>query len=425
MPEIALKLKSDKFSLLKNRNFLLLYFGGIVSWLGNSIYYIALSWHVLEKYGSGFVLGTVLMFGSLPGIVFGPFSGVIVDRFDRRNMVVLMDIIRGVVILVMTYLLFVDKLSYMLLVAGTVIISISESFFDPAVSALLPNLVENDELMQANSLKNLASNLTSITGLALGGILIGFIGVTGVFLLNGISFLISAVSEIFIKVSKTEEEEDINSYKNSFLNEFVFGLKFIFTNKFLLSLCMAVIFLNFFFIGSIGVALPFIVKEVMGLGEVQFGIIESVFPAGGMLGALVITLLPKTNKYSKLVIGGLLSHGLLLFFIGIIVKPSIIVFFTVNIAFWAMAGLIFLMGIANAFLNVPMITLFQKIVPDEVRGRFFGFFSTFTQGLVPVAYFISGILLDVFSPYILIIIGSLAITILSLKMSRIEGFKNI
>ncbi|AZR72461.1 hypothetical protein BBF96_03130 [Anoxybacter fermentans] len=156
---------------------------------------------MLDLFDSGLALGILMMFATLPGVIFGPFSGVLVDRVNRKKLIIIMDFVRGIIILVLTQLLLLDRLLYLNLLIGTFLMSICSTIFNPAISALISNLVDDENLSKANSLENLSRNLTGILGAALGGLLLGFYGVAGIFFLNGISFLLSAILEIYIQMS--------------------------------------------------------------------------------------------------------------------------------------------------------------------------------------------------------------------------------
>ena len=420
--------KAHKLAVLKNSNFLLLYLGGLVSWLGNNIYYVALTWYLLDKFKSGYILGIIMMVGSIPAIICGPFSGVFVDRLDRKSIVVGMDLFRGVVMLLMTYLLYQNHLSVAVLIVGTLFMSICESFFDPAFSAIIPNIVPDRHLTKANSLIRLAGNFTGVTGLALGGILVGLWGVAGVFLFNGISFIISGISEMFIQIPRkkaAEESPDKSEEETTFFSELLAGLRFLISNKLLFSLCVTVILMNFFFIGSLGVALPYIVKEVMHIKETGFGLMESFFPAGAIIGAIAITLLPEVKKFYRVTIISMGIHGILLLLIGAVVIPSVVNSLSISVAFLLVGILILIMGFANVVINVPVSTLFQRIVPDDMRGRFYAIFTTLSQGLIPAAYFVSGLAIGLWPPYVLIFIGGLAIILVTGGLLKVQEFKEM
>ena len=434
--------RSSTFSIFRNGNYMLLFFGGLVSRIGNGVHYVAVCWYVLDRYDS-MALGTILTIASLPAVLLGPFCGVLVDRLERKKLIIWMDIIRGVLVLLIAQLLLRGMLSYFTLLIGTFLISLCGTLFNPAISATIPNIVKDSELSKANSLESLSSNLTGVIGASLGGILIGLFGVPWALIINGISFLLSAFSEVFIQIPSTKHPKSVHGVSvmgevaptspkksakvrnHNLFGEMMDGLKFIFSNRLLRAICATSIVLNFFFIGALSVALPYVVKELMGYGGMRFGLMDSFFPAGAILGSVIIILLPEIKRFYRLTVAGLSTHGMVLILLGLTISPLLLAPLTVKNAYSIMAGLMLIMGIVDVVINVPIITLFQRLVPDEIRGRFFAILGTLTQGLIPLAYFLSGVILNFWSAHMLMIGGGLAVILIALNMTRIEEFREL
>lgn len=415
-----------KFQLLRNRNFLLLYLGGLVSWLGNNVYYIGLSWYVLDQLHSGISLATVMLVGSIPEIVLGPISGVMVDRLDRKKIIVAMDFIRGFLILMMSQTLGKDYF-YPVLLVGTFLMAVCESFFSPAISSSIPNIVNEKYLIQANSLFNLSDSFNKILGFGVGGLLVALLGVKGVFYLNGLSFIASAISECFINVplQKIGEKDNELPVKKTLFKDLREGFRFLYTEKSLMAICILAILLNFFFVGSLGVVLPYIVKEVMNFGEVQFGLMEIFFPVGAIAGAGLLGLLPQVKRLYRVIFRGVVTLGFLLVLIGLVIFLLSINKLALNDSYWIIGINLALIGLINVLINVPVTTLFQKLVPDHYRGRFYGFFGTLSQGLIPLAYFVSGLVLGFAPPYVLMFFGGAALILVALGSIPVMKKKNL
>ena len=165
----------------------------------DGIHYFALTWLVLEMTGSATALGTLLFASSIPGVILAPFTGVLADLWDRKKIVVSMDIVRGLILLILAAIFKAGSLTLPILYGATVLSSLCGVLFGPAISAAIPGLVKKEELIKANSLNNFSRAATMIIGPVLGAFLLGATGYFGVFLLNGIAFLFSAFSETFIR----------------------------------------------------------------------------------------------------------------------------------------------------------------------------------------------------------------------------------
>ena len=192
--------RSKEAKLLHNKDFILLFLGGFVSQIGSNIHYVAVTWFVLDTTGSGTATGIILFLTTLPGVLISPFSGVIADRVNRKFLIVSMDIVRGVIVLWLSWAVYTEIAGFIHLAVATVLVAVSSAFFNPAVSASRPSIVADKNLQQANSFNQFSMKFSAIIGAALGGLLIAIFNISGVFMINGISYLFSAFSEMFIDI---------------------------------------------------------------------------------------------------------------------------------------------------------------------------------------------------------------------------------
>lgn len=417
-------MKKTNLKLLKNKDFVLLFLGGFVSRIGNGIHYIALVWFVLDITGSGSVTGIILLLSTLPGVIIGPFSGVIADKFDRKKLIVYMDIIRGLIVTWLGYTIYIGISNFFYIGLATVLIAICSSFFNPALTASIPNLVEDQLLQKANSLNHFSMNFTQIIGAAVGGILISTFGIAGVFFINGISFLISAFSELFIDIPKVKMEKEIKK-SPTIINEIKFGLNYIWNKKEIVFLFSIALFLNFVSTGLVILGLPYVYKEVLSVNSQLYGYAQSIFPAGAVVGSIILSQIPEIKNYFKVLFYTLTSQSTFM----IILAFSLFPYFlnnvsTMNIYYFMMVGL-FIVGIINAILNVPISVLLQKIIPDNLRGRVTGLLSTMSQALVPLSLALTGYLLDILPVYIIFFGSGILSLGLSLSILKIPAMQKL
>src|SRR5215211_8930213 len=179
------------FKLLRQRNFGLLWFAGLISMIGDWVLFIALPIYTYNLTQSSLATGIMFMVGTLPRILFGSIAGVYVDRWDRQRTMVVADLSRAVLVLLLLLVRSADSIWIVYLVAF--IESIVSQFFGPAENALLPQLVDESQLVTANSLNSLNNNLARLAGPALGGILLGSFGFQNVVLIDSLSFLLSGI----------------------------------------------------------------------------------------------------------------------------------------------------------------------------------------------------------------------------------------
>ncbi|MFO7814738.1 MAG: MFS transporter [Halanaerobiales bacterium] len=417
-------MKKSNIKLFHNKDFLLLFLGGFVSRIGNGIHYIALVWFVLDITGSGSATGLVLLLSTLPGVIFGPFSGVIADKFDRRKLIILMDILRGLVVLWLGYYIYIGIANFFHISLATILIAICTSLFNPALTASIPNIVADNLLQKANSLNYFSLNFTQIIGAAVGGILIAAYGISGVFFINGVSFLISAFSELFINIPKVKIEKEMKK-SHTILNEIKFGLNFLWVQKEIVSLFTVAIFLNFLFTGLMMLGIPYIFKELLRVNSMLYGYAQSVFPAGAVIGSIILSQIPEIRNYYKVLLYSLNIQSLLLLGMGLPLIP----YFLINTAtmkiYYLIMLALFIIGIFNAVINVPIRILLQRLIPDNLRGRITGLLSTMTQALVPISVALTGYLLDILPVYTLFLGGGVLASLLTLYIAKIPSMQKL
>ena len=201
-----------------NKNFFLLWFGKIISQLGDKFYAIALAWWILQKTNSPQIMGFFLLVSVLPGLILGFFAGAFVDRWNRKNVIVITDIIRGLLIILIVYLSIFNLIQVwhvFIIGAG---ISFVTAFFDPAIQAIIPQIVDKERLTEANSMSQMVSGICTVLGPIFGSVAVGWFGLTYVFLFNGISYFVSAILENMVTLRsdyKLNEETNINTIKHS------------------------------------------------------------------------------------------------------------------------------------------------------------------------------------------------------------------
>ncbi|MFP4461664.1 MAG: MFS transporter, partial [Thermotogota bacterium] len=195
---------------INKKNFYLYALGRLVSIIGSGIQMIAIPLFILDLTGSGTIMGTFVLVSNLPRLIFGPFAGVLGDRFDRKKIMVMMDFARGAIILLLAVMTRMDALQISGLLIAQFIISTMDITFDPATQAMLGDIVHNNDLNKANSIIQGINSFSFIVGPAMGGILYGLFGIEVVFLINGISFVLSALSEMFISYHQTTERGKVS-----------------------------------------------------------------------------------------------------------------------------------------------------------------------------------------------------------------------
>ncbi|WBW99004.1 MFS transporter [Oceanirhabdus sp. W0125-5] len=400
--------KQSEVSKLWNKNFFLLWQGQLVSAFGDVIYSIALGFWIMQKTGSTALMGTLVAVSSIPKIVISPFAGVLVDRWDRKKLIVLMDFIRGVAILFVAAAALSGHLQIWMVFAAGIIISSCSAFFNPSISSSIPDIVPKSKLVKANSALSIVYTGSSLIANPLGGILFNILHAPIMFLFNGVSYILSAFTEMFIKVPKIERD----NVENNFRREFKDGFKFIWNFKGLRKLVTAACGLNFFANMAFVLLIPFF-QKTHSLGSSKYGFAMSALSIGSVLGMLFSSSVDV--PYSK---------RFIMFSIGALIFPFVMAAFPF-MPYILMLCLLFIGGFCLAIINIYIGATTQIVVPQNMRGKVSALMSTLLTGLTPISMAFGGVLAE-FIPIKYVISTSFLLTLvgmLSLILSK--DFKNL
>jgi MFS transporter, DHA3 family, macrolide efflux protein len=367
-----------KAERLWTSNFTLLWQGQLVSILGDVVYSIALGFWVLKTTGSTGLMGALMAASTLPRILVSPVAGVVVDRFDRRALMVWMDAIRGAAVLAVAIGAFAGFLQVWMVFAAGVVLGVCGAFFTPSVSSVIPDVTGKSKVVQANSVFSMLQTGGTIIGNSAGGFLFQALGAPILFLFNGLSYLFSAVSLLFTRVPRVSHARaDLH-----FWDDLKDGFSFAWRIRGLRLLMITAAVLNFFANMAIVLLLPFYQRNP-DLGAGRYGIAMAVFMGGMFLGmALTATVkIPASRRHFWSIWCCAVSMGCLMVFPFVRSFPAVTVLLGVA-------------GFTNAVFNVFIMAVMQLAVPQDKRGKVFSFMSMMTQGLTPIAFALAGVLAE-------------------------------
>ena len=405
-------------TLFRNRNFSLLFFGNLVSSIGNTFYNFAISWYILELTGSALQAGTYMAVGGVIYIIMAPFAGVITDRFDKVKIVYLTDFIRGIAIVlagVGVGLNLETSTTLLILYAATIILSINGTLFQPAVSSLQADVLKESDYQSANASMSLIRSVEGIIGILLAGILYSVLGVSWIFIINGISFILSGISEMFINF-KYENKGKL-SWKQG-LDDLLDGFQYLAKKQGLLRLMVSILLINFAFIPMFANVLPFMFNQQLQATPFEFSVVQLSMSVGILLSAILISNLKVQLQPRKTLFTGL-SLMIIIYFV---MTGSMYLIISNEISFvffWIMAStLMFLFGVVNIFVNTPISTSFMKTIEPAYRGRSNATISVMSQALMPLATFLGGVLIELGSVLYVGFFGSGLLILLWLFFSQ-------
>jgi len=396
---------------LFSKNFILYAAGRIISLMGSGIQNVAIPLYILRTTGSGLAMGTFAFVQLLPRIVIMPLGGVIGDNFNRKKIMVFMDFFCGFISLILALSVINGYISLTVLFIGQIFLSAFASIFDASTAAMLPEIIEKKNLLKGNSILGSINSATYIIGPIAGAALFGFFGIRIVLFINGISFIISAISEIFIEYYPQEKSQKLTVEKTR--KDIIEGFNFLIKSKGILPLIYFAAVANFFGVASITVIMPYIFVEGLGFSDNQFGVLQASVMIGIFVGNILLSILSEKLNKKKIILYGLTAQASLFLVIGIFFYPwSIRIFGMGSFSLFAIFLILLIMfGVANAFMSTSINTNLQLMIPNRVRARVLSAYSFSMQVISPIGVFVAGFALEVMKYYNLFLICTLMIII--------------
>ena len=342
--------------LFGNRNFVALWLGQTVSFLGDYFNWLAVPIMVERLTGSALMVGLSVMSNTLPMLLLGPVAGVFVDRWDRKWTMVVSDLLRAVLVLLSLLVRTADQV-WIYYVVGFLMSCVSRFFF-PAQNAMLPLVVPHkDDLLAANGLMQTVQTVGMLAGGALAGFLIGLWGEGIAFVVDSVTFVVSAVAITMMIVPRTTKgQQAAGGQLAAVWAEIRDGMVYLFGNRTMVGvlICLSVVQLG---VGAIQVVwVPFL-DRTFGVGAEGLGIVDSIQGAGMIVGGVAMGFLTARMSKTAMIGWGLGLIGLTLCGMGL--AP----------AFGYVVVCSFALGVLLVPMQSALMTIMQLAVPDLKRGR--------------------------------------------------------
>jgi len=398
--------------LFKDKNFSLLMAGKAVSLTGSNLQQFALSLYVLAVTGSATIFASVVAVTIFPRLLLSPVAGVFGDWFDRKKSIVTLDFITGSIIGIFAILYYVHGgLSLPMIYALVISLEMTEIFFGAAMSAVLPSIVAKEDLFQANSIRSMVTSISSMLSPVLAALLYGTFGLQIILIVNAVSFILSAISELWIEIPhKHQKPEKINL--SSFKQDFMGGIRIVKNNPMISCIIGLGTILNFCLAPLFSIGILFVVREVLMGSELQYGIFSALVSGAMLITPLLCGGLTKKFRMGKLLVLSFSLVSALILLLASIPSRAFLGLFSSNwIPYGSITLITFFISMTITVVNIALGTLFDTIVPREFMGRT----STVMQlGLtvsIPIGQMLFGSALDLFIPSVPIALSGIIIFI--------------
>ncbi len=377
---------------LWNKDYILLLQGNAVSTIGDVMYGIAIGYWVYQTTGSSALMGIMSSISLFVTMFLSPFCGSIVDKCNRKWLIVCIDTVQGVVMLTVGALAYFNALNVPIVLLAAFIAAFGSVFYSPSISTLMLDIIPRDDLVRGQSIHSGVVSMIDLVGAAFSGAMVAFFGVPLIVVLNGISNLYSACTELFVNVPKTLQQKESVTFKGV-LNDSLTAAKTIFSDRCLRIFVPSLLIINFLGAGAFTLMLPFCLEK--GFTVDMYGYLVSIYSASCLAAVLllgIVKLKPKTHFW-------FMSLGFTLFI------PCLITAYFLN-NFVLMCIFAFAAGFFNCVGNTLLNASMMLALPEKNRSAILGVIRSGSVGGSALSAVIYGFLGEIFPLYIVFAVGS-------------------
>jgi len=377
---------------LFTKDFTLVVIGQVISLFGNAAVRFVLPLYLLNETGSSALFGTVMACAFIPSVLLSPIGGIVADRVNKRNIMVVLDFLTAGLILLFTARIHTGDLIVHLTVTLMLLYGIAGAY-QPAVQSSIPALVEQEQYIAANSVINTVNAVSSLIGPALGGVLYSAFGLGPVLWVCVGCFFLSAVMELFIHIPHTKQSNAGGIWR-TVKSDFSDSLRFICRERSEIGKAMLVLCgINLFLSAMIVVAIPYLVTEVLPLNSAWAnrlcGFAESALAAGGLVGGILAGVFAGRLTMRR--------TGNLLIVCALCALPmgTALALVSSGVVNYAVIVLCcFLMMACSSMFSVRMMAFVQKETPPVLIGKVISVIMTVAMCAQPLGNAMYGVLFE-------------------------------
>jgi len=366
------------------RRFFTVWTGQAFSLFGSALVQFALIWWLTQESGSATVLAIATLVGMLPQIVLGPFAGALVDRWNRRIIMITADATIAVFSLFLAYLFATDTVQIWHVYAIMAVRALGGAFHYPAMSASTPLMVPQDQLTRVNGLNQTLQGINGLIAPPIGALLISLLPTQSILLIDVATAILAIFPLIFISIPQPEQHEKLGpKEKSSLLQDVREALVYVRAWPGLVAIIFIAFFLNFVLAPTASL-LPLLITKHFSRGAIELGLINSVEGFGIIAGGIILGVWGGFKKKMVTSMIGIIGLGIGVMLIGL--APA-------NFFIVAIIGSI-LLGVMTSIANGPLIALLQSVIRPDMQGRVVSLLGSGATAITPLGLLIAGPLSD-------------------------------
>lgn len=379
-------MQNSQQSLPKNwsARFFTIWTGQAFSLFGSALVQFALVWWLAQKTGSATTLTTAFLVGMLPQIVLGPFAGALVDRWNRRLIMIFADATIAIFSLLLAWLFVTGRVEIWHIYAIMAIRSLGGAFHFPAMSASTPLMVPEEQLTRVNGLNQTLQGINSLAAPPIGALLLGLFNTEVVLLIDVGTAIIAILPLLFISIPQpVRVEEPSQSERPSLTSDIGVALRYIRSWPGLVAILAMALFLNFLLVPT-GALLPLLVTEHFHKGAIELGLLESTQGIGLIAGGVLLSIWGGFKRKISTSMMGVIGLGLGVMLVGL--APA-------NLFALAITGTAIL-GLMMPITNGPIGAILQSVIRPDMQGRVMSLVNSAATAISPLGLLLAGPLAD-------------------------------
>ena len=384
--------------------------GQIFSLLGSALVQFSLVWWLTQTTGSATILATASLVAMLPQVIFGPFAGAIVDRANRRLVMIFADAATAIVTLVLVFITSAGMLQPWHVYVAMFLRSLGQAFHWPAMQSSTSMLVPDEQLSRIAGINQALQGIVSIVAPPLGAVLLGAMALNWVLSIDIITAMLAILPLLFIAIpNPVQTTKALGSPIRTILNDTGLGFKYVWKWKGLFYVVMLALLINFLTVPGFSLMALLVQKHFHG-GALQYGWIESAFGIGVIVGGITLGVWGGFKKKVYTSASAIIGLGL----------GSLALGMAASNQYWLGVVAMAFMGIMNPICNGPFFALMQSKVDADMQGRVMSMVSSLTMAVVPIAMIFAGPLSDRYGIQTWFVIGGICCVLVAIAFFTIR-----
>lgn len=404
---------------LFKKDFTLVIIGQIISLFGNAILRFALPLYLLKETGSSTIFGFVTAISFVPIVFLSFVGGILADRINKRNIMVFLDFTTAALMIVLYLTLETISIVPLFITMLMLLYGIS-GIYQPSVEASIPLLVEKENLVSGNAVVHQVTTLANLIGPVIGGMLFGASGLKPILFISIISFIFSAIIEIFIDIPFTRRKDNKGIFSIA-KDDLIEGYKFVkYEKPLFFSIAFIISIFNFILTAAMIVGIPIILIQILNMGDEELGITQGVLGLGGLFGGILAAIAHKKlelkNAYKLLGICGICMA---------VMGMALLASRSAFVSYLVITIMCFCSMSSATLFSIQIFALVQDQTPSGLIGKIMAMLIAIALSSQPLGQAVYGVLFDNFEGNSWLILFTSAILSILIAMYSKKVFKNI